>query len=92
MLKMTRDWLLEETEFMVNGDTKKMMNIFRIHNLFLIRQIMMYTLSGNFDGVSALMGCVIALREWETIEEERTKIYTNRVNIFEKYLPKRKNI
>lgn len=92
MLKMTRDWLLEETEFMVNGDTKRMINIFRIPNLFLIRQIMMYTLSGNFDGVSALMGCVIALREWETIEEERTKIYTNRVNIFEKYLPKRKNI
>lgn len=91
ILKMTRDWLLEETEYMVNGKSEKLMNVFRIPSLFLIRQIMTYSLDGNFDGVSALMGCVVALREWETIEEEKIKINSNRPNIFEKYLPNKNN-
>ena len=54
------------------------MNLFRIPDLFLVRQLMMFTLEGNFDGVSAFLGCVLGLREFQSKEADEAQIKKSR--------------
>lgn len=68
--KMLNDWLLEETEFNINGVVEKKKNIFRIPCLYTIRQIMQYDIDENFDAVDSLRGSVIGLREYENTLSE----------------------
>jgi len=70
LIKMTADWLKEETEFMEQGKSAKKMNLYRIPSLYLVNQLMEFNLKDNFDGVSALLGLVLGLREYEMIELE----------------------
>ena len=81
-LKLLHDWLLEETTFTVNGITETKLNIQRIPCIFLIRQIMQYTLDDNFDAVSAMLGCIIGLRENQNLEEDIRRSNSNKKNIF----------
>lgn len=53
-----RDWLLEDTE--LKDGVKK--NIFRIPDIYLIRQMMHYNLDDNFDAVDGFRGCIVGLR------------------------------
>jgi len=55
---MIRDWLLEETE--LKDGVKK--NVFRIPDIYLIRQMMNYNLDDNFDAVDGFRGCIVGLR------------------------------
>lgn len=81
LLKMTRDWLLEETTFIVNGKEESKRNIERIPCLFLVRQIMQFNIKDNFDAVSAFIGCVLGLKEYESgIEPEKEKNRQNELN------------
>lgn len=83
LLKLVHDWLLEETTFEINGKTETKKNIQRIPCLFLLRQIMQYDLDGNFDAVSALIGCVLGLREYQNELEDKANLKSkNKVNIF----------
>jgi len=68
LINMVKDWLLQETEFMLNGQSEKMLNIQRIPCLFLINQIMQYNEepNANFDAVMAFVGCILGLREYES--------------------------
>ena len=81
-LKLLHDWLLEETTFTVNGITETKRNIQRIPCIFLIRQIMQYSLDDNFDAVSAMLGCIIGLRENQNLEEDIRRSNSNKKNIF----------
>lgn len=81
-LKLLHDWLLEETTFTVNDITETKLNIQRIPCIFLIRQIMQYTLDDNFDAVSAMLGCIIGLRENQNLEEDIRRSNSNKKNIF----------
>jgi hypothetical protein len=65
---MVKDWLLQETEFMLNGQSEKALNIQRIPCLFLINQIMQYNEepNANFDAVMCVVGCILGLREYES--------------------------
>ena len=79
LIKLTRDWLVEETEFKeADGQVRKKMNLFRIPDLFLVRQLMMFTLEGNFDGVSAFLGCILGLREFQSKEADEAQIKKSR--------------
>lgn len=79
LIKLTRDWLVEETEFKEeDGVVRKKMNLFRIPDLFLVRQLMMFTLDGNFDGVSAFLGSVLGLREYQSKEADEILIKKER--------------
>lgn len=83
LIKMVHDWLLEETTFENNGITETKKNIQRIPCLFLIRQIMQYNITDNFDAVSALIGCVLGLREYQNEMEDRSNSKNqNKNNIF----------
>jgi hypothetical protein len=62
------DWLRQTTE--LNGETK--MNIERIPCLYTIRQIILFNLDDNFDGVDALLGLPLAIAEY-------TSMYINEV-------------
>jgi hypothetical protein len=88
LLKITHDWLLEETEFMEYGELVNKMNIFRIPCKFLIDQIMQYNLEDNFDGVSAFLGGILGLRE-TAAREEHAMLVNDEVNIFENLLNNR---
>lgn len=81
LLKMFSDWLLEETTFEENNTTITKLNIFRIPCIFLIRQIMQYNLNGNFDAVSAMLGAILGLREYQNEIEDTAKVQ-NKTNIF----------
>ena len=59
------DWLKEETELTVDGETEIKMNIERIPCLFLIKQIKQYNDKVNADAVSACLGIPLALGEQE---------------------------
>ncbi len=83
LIKMVHDWLLEETTFEINNVTETKKNIQRIPCLFLIRQIMQYNLKDNYDAVSALIGCVLGLREYQNeIEDKNNLKNQNKNNIF----------
>jgi len=78
LLDKFADWLLEPTE--IEEDIK--LNIERIPCIFLIRQIASYSLEkGNFDAVSAMLGCILGLREEEfnLIQELAAKNKPNRL-------------
>lgn len=77
LLKKVNDWLLETTELKEDG---KKLNIFRIPCIFLIRQIMMFERDGNYDAVSAFIGCIVGLREHEAMVENEAKKRKNRGN------------
>lgn len=70
LLKMVKDWLLEETAFTVDDNTTSKMNIFRLNCIFLVRQIAQFDIDGNFDAVSAFIGCILGLREYEILLTE----------------------
>lgn len=89
-LKLLHDWLLEETTFTVNGIVETKLNIQRIPCIFLIRQIMQYNLDENFDAVSAILGCIIGLRENQNLEEDIRRSNVNKKNIFAGILTNRK--
>lgn len=56
------DWLLDFTTL---SDGKKL-NIERLPCIFLVRQIAQYDLEkGNYDAVSAMIGCIVGLKEHE---------------------------
>lgn len=78
LLKTLRDWLLEETE--IKGESK--MNLFRIPCKFLIDQIERFNIEDNFDAVSAMIGCVLGLREYELRFTEAIKEENNRIENF----------
>ena len=59
LIDALRDWLLEKKE--INGIEYS--NLERIPCIFTVRQIKSYTLKGNFDGVSALLGITLAIGE-----------------------------
>jgi hypothetical protein len=62
-----RDWLLEPTT--IAGVTKR--NIERINCIFTLRQIAAFSLEeGNYDAVMSLVGCILGLRETESIAEQ----------------------
>jgi hypothetical protein len=61
LISMLNDWLLEETTY--EGETKK--NIEWLPDIFLIRQIMLFNLDGNFDAVDCMLGFVLAIKELE---------------------------
>ena len=61
-----RKWLLEETELSEDGIKR---NVERLPDIFLVRQLMNYTLDGNFDAVDGFRGAVLALNDYEIREE-----------------------
>jgi hypothetical protein len=72
MIQYLNDWLLEETS--IDGETMK--NIERIPCLYTLRQISLFEVDEdeNFDGVSALLGLPLAIKEQEiTILTDKTK-------------------
>lgn len=87
LLRMVKDWLLEETEMTENGEMTKKKNIYRIPCLFLIRQIMQYDPDPklNFDAVSGFVGCILGLREYENVQTELL-FSRNEVNLFDNLL------
>jgi hypothetical protein len=79
LIKLCRDWLTEETEFKEeDGVVRKKMNLFRIPDLFLIRQLMMFNMEDNFDGVSAFLGCTLGLREYQSREADEILVKKKR--------------
>ncbi len=83
LLKLVHDWLLEETTFSINNTTETKKNIQRIPCLFLLRQIMQYNLDDNFDAVSAIIGSILGLREYQNELEDKSNLKNkNKVNIF----------
>lgn len=60
-VQYVRDWLLEERGADEQGNTVR--NLDRIWDKALLQELIAYDLDGNFDRVSALMGCVIGLNE-----------------------------
>lgn len=72
LINMLKDWLLEETEFMLNGQSEKLLNIQRIPCLFLINQIMQYNEEpgSNFDAIMGFLGCILGLREYQSRQNQ----------------------
>lgn len=68
LIKNLKDWLLEETTFMEDGELVTKLNIQRIPCLFTIRQIINFNLVDNFDGVSSLLVLILGYREYMNIE------------------------
>lgn len=60
-VQYVRDWLLEERGTDEQGNIVR--NLDRIWDKALLQELIAYDLDGNFDRVSALMGCVIGLNE-----------------------------
>lgn len=85
MLDRLNDWLLEETE--INGEVEK--NIFRLPCIFTLRQIKDYTLKGNYDAVSSLMGFPLALGEIEHSIKEKLDRQKNPFGKMSKFLKQR---
>lgn len=74
MIDDTAEWLLRQTTF--NG--QKMRVVETLPDLFLIQQLLVYDLKGNFDAVSALLGFPLALKELEhTVLNEKQKSKKN---------------
>lgn len=68
------DWLLEETELTIDGQTETKLNIQRIPCIFLLRQIKQYQLKkGNFDAVDAMQGISLAVGEQRHRVETKSK-------------------
>lgn len=65
LAKLMRDWLLETTE-LVDGVK---LNVQRLPDLFLIRQLKSYNLDDNFDAVDGFRGCIVGLREYQRAQE-----------------------
>lgn len=61
MIDDTAEWLLSKTMF--NGKSVRVIETYPC--LFTIQQLMQFTLKGNFDAVSALIGFPLALKELE---------------------------
>jgi hypothetical protein len=73
LIQTLNDWLLEETT-LFNPQTNQpetLKNIFRIPCIFTVRQIALYTLEDNFDGIMGLCGSVLGLREYQNFEQAR---------------------
>jgi len=85
MLDRLNDWLLEETE--IEGVVDK--NIFRLPCIFTVRQIKNYTLKGNYDAVSSLMGFPLALGEIEHSIKEGLEKKNNPFGKMSKFLKQR---
>ena len=85
MLDRLNDWLLEETD--INDEVEK--NIFRIPCIFTIRQIRDYTLKGNYDAVSSMMGLPLALGEIEHNIKEGLSRQNNPFSKMSKFLKQR---
>jgi hypothetical protein len=74
LINLFNDWLLEEFEYIEKDNTSRITRpIFEIPCLFLLSQIEDYNLNGNFDAVSAMLGAILGLREYEQTYEESTK-------------------
>lgn len=78
LIRALNDWLLEDVSYYdLQQDrvvTKKVIET--INCLFTLRQIELYNLDENFDGVSALLGAPLYLREKESnkiINQEATR-------------------
>lgn len=74
-LQYTRTWLLEERE---TTEKKIRRNLDLIPDPFLLQQLAAFNLDGNFDGVMALVGCVIGLEETYNLSRSKAeeKVYT----------------
>ena len=59
-LQYVRTWLLQERE--TDGEIIKR-NLDLIVDTFLLQQLISFTLTGNYDAVMGLIGCVIGLEE-----------------------------
>lgn len=88
LIKKMKDWLLEPTEMTKNGETTIKQNIFRIPCIFLIRQIMDFNMEpgSNFDAVSGFIGCIVGLREYESIIEAEVSSRPNKPDFFKSFL------
>lgn len=74
MIDDTAEWLLRQTTY--NG--QKMRVIETIPDLFLVQQLLVYDLKGNYDAVSAVLGFPLALKELEhSILNEKQKSKKN---------------
>ena len=74
------DWLTKETTHTLEDGTEETLpNLYRIPCLFLIRQLISYNLDGNFDAVSAMLGCAIAANQIEKLEEMKLYKKQNRL-------------
>ena len=88
LIKKLRDWLLEPTEMLENGELVTKQNIYRIPCIFLIRQIMDFNMEpgSNFDAVSGVLGCVVGLREYESRIEAEMTTRPQTSNFFKSFL------
>lgn len=59
-----RSFLLED-----RGDNKR--NLDLIPDIGLIQELISYNLDGNFDRVSALIGCILGLEELSNLERRK---------------------
>jgi len=74
------EWLIKETtHYKEDGTEETLPNLYRIPCLFLIRQLISYDLDGNFDAVSAMLGCAIAMNQIEKLEELKLNRKRNRL-------------
>jgi hypothetical protein len=59
-IKYLKSWVFEIRE---NNDDKIKRNLDYINDRYLLQQLKSFNMKGNFDGVMALVGCVIGLNE-----------------------------
>lgn len=87
MIDRLHEWLLEETQ--LPGEEEAIQNIFRIPCIFTVREIKAYSLTGNFDAVSSVLGLPLALGEIQhRLTEDRTA-RKNPLGIMTKYVKQR---
>lgn len=87
LIDRLNEWLLEETQ--LAGEEEPIQNIFRIPCIFTIRQIKAYSLKGNFDAVSSMLGWPLALGEIQHNIMENMNPQRNPLGIMTKYLKQR---
>lgn len=59
-IKYLKSWLLEEREI---TETSIKRNLDFIPDRYILQQLKSFNMKGNFDGVMALVGCIIGLNE-----------------------------
>lgn len=87
MIDRLNEWLLEETQ--LPGEEEPMQNIFRIPCIFTIREIKAYSLKGNFDAVSSMLGLPLALGEIQHRLTEENITKKNPLGVMTKYIKQR---
>lgn len=88
LLDAFSDWLLEDTELTIDGQTETKKNIQRIPCMFLLKQIKLYNQKENFDAVDAMQGLPLALGEQRHRIEAKTQ--SNSFSVISNYLKERR--